>query len=171
MSKKVIIIVALGIIFAGFITYNLVASPGNLAGGKEKKEFEVMDEVGGFTLTEEISGEEALEQINYLHGKTVEIEEGYLLKYENGNETATVWISKSPTEEEASILFHQMNDIMGGSKMFTNHTEVEIGGMSLQYVFGMNMENYYYYIDERVIWIAITGNDTKQFMEAAIESF
>lgn len=170
MSKKVII-VTLGIFFAGFITYSLVASPGNLAGGKEKKAFEIKDEVGGFTLTEKISGEEAFEQINYLHGKTVEIEEGYLLKYEKGNESATVWISKSPTEEEASILFHQMNDIMGQSKMFTNHTEVKIGGMPLQYVFGMNMENYYYYIDERVIWIAITGDDTKQFMEEAIESF
>ena len=172
MSKN-IQVVAVIVVLVGILIVGLVLSPAssNVAENSESDGYIIKEDIAGFQLTEKITGEEALAQINHLHGQSIDIDAGYILHYETDNEMAIVWVSKSAVQEDAERLFHEMNDIMGGSQMYSNHTEVEVNGEKIQYVFGMNMDNYYYYVEDRVIWIALTADRGEQFLEEAIEAF
>lgn len=136
----------------------------------ESESYIIKDQLGEFKLTEKITGEDALEQINHLHGQNIDIDGAYILHYEGKDGFAIVWISKSTVKEDAERMFHEMNDLMGGSQMYQGHTEIDVNGKKIQYVYGMNMDNYYYFIENRVIWIAITG-DKDEFLKEAIRSF
>ncbi|OIJ12949.1 hypothetical protein BKP35_10315 [Anaerobacillus arseniciselenatis] len=172
MSKN-IQVVAVIVVLVGILIVGLALSPASSTNDDliESGGYIIKENIAGFQLTEKITGEEALAQINHLHGQSIDIDAGYILHYETDNEMAIIWISKSTVQEDAERLFHEMNDIMGGSQMYSNHTEVDVNGEKIQYVFGMNMDNYYYFVEDRVIWIALTAGGGEQFLEEAIDTF
>ena len=171
MSKNIQVIAVI-VVLVGILIVGLALSPADNDGeSSESDGYIIKENIAGFQLTEKITGEEALAQINHLHGQSIDIEAGYILHYETESEIAIVWISKSKVKEDAERLFHEMNDIMGGSQMYSNHTEIEVNGEKIQYVFGMNMDNYYYFVEDRVIWIALTTDQGEQFLEEAIDTF
>ncbi|MCF6095194.1 hypothetical protein L1765_14615 [Microaerobacter geothermalis] len=127
--------------------------------------------LGDFSLVNKIEGPQAMEQIRYLHGKEIPIDNAFILEYQGRNGHATVWISESNEEGNAEKLFRRMNGLMDNSKVYTNHKEITIDGITLQYVYGMEMDNYYYFSGNQVIWISLVGDKENLFLKDAIKWF
>lgn len=131
----------------------------------------IPDKLGDFSLVNVIEGPQAMEQISYLHGKEIQIDNAYLLDYQGTNGHASVWISESNEEGNAEKLFTRMNGLMDSSKIYSNHKEVTLDGATLQYVYGMDMDNYFYFNRNRVVWISLAGDMDNSFLKEAIKWF
>jgi hypothetical protein len=94
------------------------------------------------------------------------------MEYKNDNQaSAMVWISESSNENEATKLFNKMNMLMDQSEMYRDHRTVKIDGTSVEYVFGMDMDNYYYQKGSQVIWITVSMDETQEFIKNGLKEF
>jgi hypothetical protein len=165
MGKRQIVLSLSGIFILMLVLLSVSFSP------VKSKAFSIPNQIGSFSLTTKLEGDEAMAQISHLHGKDIQIQNGYILEYENGQGSAIVWISESSSVIEAKKLFNKMNRLMDKSQMYSNHQSFEINGTMLQYVFGMNMDNFYYQKDSQVIWISAPTEKNQEFIKNWLKAF
>lgn len=120
-------------------------------------------------LKQLVSGPEAMKQISKLHGTEIAIKEGYIAIYENQSAQMILWISESAKEEEATMLLDIMDKKMPNSQVFKNYAKKEIDGNLVYYVFGMDMDNYYYQKGAKLYWVALNYPD-KDYLIKKIHS-
>lgn len=118
-----------------------------------------------------ITGPQAIDSISKLHGTNITISKGYQVMYQGSEEQMVLWISESPTQEDATKLLAAMNTKIGNSQAFTNFQEKKIDGQEMYYVYGMNMDNYYYQKGTRIYWVAINAQDTSKEMSFVLKDF
>lgn len=156
MKRKNIIILMI------FILFIVVAG----CSQKEFNEKSFVEKIGEFEKDKIVTGDEALSSISQLHGKDIRIDKGYIAQYLNKNkEPVIIWLSISPSNKDAQELFQSMDSKISNTGAFTNRQEKDIKGIKTIYVYGMNMDNYYYVVDKRVFWFAIPGNNTVKDLE------
>jgi hypothetical protein len=165
MKKKTILIIG-GILILMMVLLSVLSFP------TKNSAFSIPNQIGTYSLFSKLDGNEAMQQISKLHGKDIKIQNAYILEYRNeSQESAIVWISESPNANEAKKLFERMNRLMDRSNMYTNHHLVEIGGSSLDYVFGMDRDNYYYQKSSRLIWISVSLDKNQEFIKKWLKAF
>ena len=70
--------------------------------------------IGPLELVKLVEGEEAIRQIDKLHGKPLAVLRGYIAHYEGNHEKATLWVSEAESEEAAQeqvdVMLQKMKD-------------------------------------------------------------
>lgn len=165
MKKKVILSTG-GILILMIVLLSVLSFP------TKNRAISIPNQIGTYSLISKIDGKEALQQISKLHGKDIKIQNAYILQYHNeSQESAVVWISESPNGSEAKKLFNRMDRLMDQSNMYSNHRLIEIDGSPIEYVYGMDMDNYYYQKGSRIIWISVSMDKNREFIKNGLKSF
>ncbi|MCZ7393818.1 MAG: hypothetical protein ABOK23_05960 [Candidatus Methanoperedens sp.] len=135
------------------------------------------EKLGDMNLTLYMEGDAAIGEVKNLHGGAVVPENAYIANYRSttGNK-AKFWVSESKSSEEATSLLAAMNSRVGKTGMFSESTSLDIEGITVYFVNGLNPElglyHYFYAKDKRVFWIQIDNPDEayrKSFVSEAIK--
>lgn len=118
--------------------------------------FEPPRELLGFKLTNLKKGSDALVEIYQLHGTKFPLKDAFVAEYKHGEQIIIIWASKSNSGDEAKYLFNEMHRKMPNSRVFKNLKKMQINSIDVYYVYGMEMDNYYFLHKDVNYWIATT---------------
>ncbi len=123
--------------------------------------FSLPARLAGLPLVEQVSGQPALTEIQYLHGQDFTLVDGAVARYGNG--TATVWVSSAPTSSLATRQVQAMTErIAEGNSPFSSHGQSEVAGITIYMLTGMGQVHYYFQLGRQVVWLAITAQQAEQ---------
>ncbi len=116
--------------------------------------FEPPKELLGFKISNLKRGSEALMEIYHLHGTKFPLKDAFVAEYKTGDQLIIIWASRSNSNDEAKYLFSEMHKKMPSSKVFRNLKRISINSMDIYYVYGMEMDNYYFLHKDVNYWLA-----------------
>jgi len=140
----------------------------------------VPQELGGLKLVNAVEGNEALAEINRLHGGDFSLKSGFVARYAQGPEKVTVWGGAASTSAEAADLIQRMvNSIAGGGSGFSPPVKLSIpDGYHNHDVYqtsGPGGDRQFFYVSklnpDRVVWLAIESGDDGTILGAAVKTF
>ena len=132
----------------------------------------VPQNLGQLELVGQITGENARAEIGKLHGKGIEMVDGYIAEYSHNQSRVTVWVAEASSEIGASGLLKQMVDRIGeGNRAFRNLKAISVGGREVYTADGRGGDHYFYASDNKVIWLAIQGAEPMGIVKAALRTF
>lgn len=138
---------------------------------KNKENDKFPQNFAGMQRIQLYSDAQAIDDISKLHGKNIELKQGYVVSYQGDRQVMRLWLSLSPTPAKAQELFQVMDEKMKYSQVFSGRKKLPIDNVDVVYVYGMDMANYYYVIDNRVYWFAISGENSLQTLRQALKTF
>jgi hypothetical protein len=117
-------------------------------------------EIDGLKRLELVEGEEALKEINQLHGKTIQAKRGFIARYENGHEKATIWVSEAASQDAARDQVSVMLDKMKSNPRspFLNYRTLDGQESPVVAFDGLGQTHYIFREGNWVYWI---GTDEK----------
>jgi len=116
------------------------------------------------------SGEAAMREILRLHRNPFPMVDGLIAQY-SGAAEVTVWVSLSPTLDEANMLMERMVETMPASTVFKEESVFPLAGQQIYHVTGMGMDHYYWLDNLYVYWLAIEGTaEPLTVLEAFIQN-
>lgn len=122
-----------------------------------------------------ISGDEAKQSVNGLHGLDIPLKNAYIATYKGAdNASAIIWVSESFNKEDAAKLFKVMDEKMPNNKSFSKYERVSYKGFNLRYVFWdkKNMHDFYYLSGNKNYWLAVSVNENlKTFIDELLPKF
>lgn len=130
-------------------------------------------ELGGLMMREVVTGEEALEKLADLHGKSLGLSSGYIAYYGGGKDTAVVWVGVTQNEGEAQRLTEAMSlKIRQGSQQyFRNLRGKEVGGNTIYSVDSSDgLIHHYFQQGSRVVWVAFPPRWDSAGLDAALKT-
>jgi hypothetical protein len=113
-------------------------------------------EINGLPRTAYVTGEAARAEISKLHGKEIPASSAEVATYGGGQEKVVVWVTASPTKEEAQALFRRMWERMEANP--ATYTRPELLNIKNKAYFstrGNGAENYFYLRGTRIYWVAL----------------
>lgn len=127
----------------------------------------VPGEVAGYRLAEAMVGQEALVEIDRLHGTDIEIVDGWVGHYEK---KGGIWVARAASEEEARQLLDDMTrHIEDGNEFFADLRQQEFQGLPVYTVKGGGQLHYYYQSGSTVVWVATPPGAEMSFLAEAIK--
>lgn len=133
--------------------------------------------VGSLKLARLIEGEEALSQINRLHGTSIGLKKAFIAEYQPayGGEHLMVWAGEASSEAAAEELIRLMVEgIKRGGAGFANPREVQMAGHTHWQADGDGGGFFFYRSREpgdRVVWLTIQGGGSAALLESAVKLF
>lgn len=128
--------------------------------------------IAGLSLVDWQTGQTAMDNIHHLHRMNIDVEEGLVAHYQaKGKKQVVIWASLSKSEEDADKLLKLMVERMPQSRVFTKMAARTINTVSMHYVFGMGMDNYYYRQGKWLFWIAVGGIHSDDAMSDILMKF
>lgn len=132
----------------------------------------VPQNLGQLELVGKITGDNARSEIGKLHGKGIEMVDGYIAEYSHNQSRVTVWVAEASSEVGASGLLKQMVDRIGAeNQAFRNLRAISVGGREVYTADGKGGDHYFYASDNKVIWLAIQGAEPIGVVKAALRTF
>jgi len=132
-------------------------------------EIRVPDSLAGWPLSEQVTGPEALRQIERLHGKGFPLTDGAVAHY--GGNRATLWISSTWLPVMAARQVEAMADrIAEGQSPFTPTGQEVIEGKTVYTLSGMGQTHYYFQHKRLVIWLAASPSIARQSLTDLLQS-
>ena len=125
--------------------------------------------IGELQRVQLVADVKALEKINKLHGKEIEVEEGAIGTYQTDNEPpAMVWISRSKTPDLARHQTEVMIDRMLSSphSPFHHPTQWELRGINICQFQGMGQIHYIFCRHDLVYWISAAASQGDKILQA-----
>ncbi len=109
--------------------------------------------LAGLGISGQIMGQEALVDIERLHGKQFPMTDGVVAYYADG--LAIVWISSTwlPVMAERQVELMTERIAEGRSPFEPLHTQ-QVEGVTVYVLSGMGQKHYYFQLDRRVVWLA-----------------
>lgn len=163
--------IVLAILIAAALIYNSTSKD-----TKSLTESSFPQNLQGLSLTQVVSGPQAIGMISKLHGSDIAIKQGYIASYQGNQAQIMIWISESNNEKEAIELFKIMDkkisapgEAGSGQPPFTDRRQLKLNGTDVIAVKGMGMENYYYQAGTKVYWVAAGGVDPIMTLEAIMK--
>lgn len=152
MNKRIsaVILIILGlalVVFALFYPFD---------GGEEQDAIDIPlpDQISGLTLSDIVTGEQALDEISFMHRKEFELATGIRGTY-GGTEQVTIWVAGTNTDSDAVNLVDLMYDkIAEGSSPFQSSGENLDGERVVYELTGMGQAHFYFRSRKLVIWLA-----------------
>ena len=169
--------IVLAILIAAVLIYNYAAKDNSTPKDtKSLAESSFPQTLQGLSLTQVVSGPQAIGMISKLHGSDITIKQGYIASYQGNQAQIMIWISESNNEKEAVQLFEVMDkkisaagEAGSGQAPFTERRQLNFSGTDVIAVKGMGMENYYYQAGNKVYWVAAGGVDPVKTLEAIMK--
>jgi len=141
------------------------------ASGDEHAQHEVLGlpkELGGLKLLGGVTGPEAIQSVDMLHGLQVEMTDARIGEYENNT---TVWVGIARDAEQAATLVDRMTkQILAGSPAFSHVGEQQVAGLTVHQVQGGGQTHFYYQKGIEVIWVAAPPGAGGQFVSQAVQT-
>lgn len=164
------IMLTFSIIFVMVIVVSWIATNQDRATSHSSEH--VPQNLGQLEMVGNITGEQARAAIGKMHGKGIEMVDGYIAEYSHNQSRVTVWVAEAPSESEASSLLKQMVDRIGaGNQAFRNLRAVSVGDKEVYTADGSGGQHYFYAKDNRVVWLAIQGAEPIGVVKAALKTF
>ena len=112
-------------------------------------------QIGNLKLVKLIEGEEAIEEINRLHGTTIQALRGFIAHYENARKKAVIWVSEAESEDMAQEQIEVMLRKMKGSPRspFGHYRDLDRKGLPVIAFEGLRQVHYVFRIGEWVYWM------------------
>ena len=124
--------------------------------------------LGELPLQDFSSGEEALAEINRLHGEELSIIDGYVGSYSDGARSVTLWIAGS--DDPDGLLRQMLGAIEGGDTPFSAPRKVEGLGREVYRSEGMGQAHYIWVEGDLLIWMALEGFAADEGMKVLEEA-
>lgn len=110
--------------------------------------------LAGLPLTEKVTGQAALAEIEQLHNKRFPLTAGAIAYYEGGS--ATVWISSTWAPLLAARQVKVMTERIAEDRSpFTLMGTIEVENIPVYVLSGMGQMHYYFQRGQRVVWLAV----------------
>ncbi len=125
--------------------------------------------IAGLTLSESITGEQAMKEVNKLHGLTIPVQDAWIGHY--GGQKAVVWVAQSRDDYEAMSLIGAMAGKIGrGNEYFGNLETLTVDWQKVYVVSDREGQKHYFYQTlNRVIWIAAPRGQEMAFVQEALK--
>jgi len=128
--------------------------------------------LGGLELTHQVSGPEAIRDIERLHGVRMDMADASIFHYSAGGERVQVWVARAPSEKGAEDLLQRMTlGMEGGDSPFTPPRPQIMDGQEVFFSQGQGAYHYYYRKGDRVIWVQIEARDPQLLLQEALRIF
>ena len=130
-------------------------------------------ELGGLMMHRLVTGEEAMEQLAELHGKSLGISAGYIAYYGGGKDASIVWVGATQNEGEARQLTDAMTAKIkqGSQQYFKNLRGKEVGGNMVYSVDSSDgLMHHYFQQGGKVVWVAFPPKWDSAGLEAALKT-
>lgn len=126
--------------------------------------------LAGVPRSDQVIGRAALAEIKRLHGKGFPLTDGAMARY--GEDTATLWVSSTWAPFLAARQVEAMTDrISEGRSPFTPTGTHEVGSTTVYVLTGMGQVHYYFQLDRRVVWLAISPPLAEQGLEELMRAW
>jgi hypothetical protein len=124
-------------------------------------------QIEGMTLVREISGEEAMQAINELHGMPIHVLRGFIFHYQAVDGKAVVWVSEAASRKLATEQIDVMIEKMKKNKRspFSRFGEFEENGMNVIAFNGMGQVHYVFKIGRWVYWVSAGPRSIEAILE------
>ena len=164
------IMLTFSIIFVVVIAVSWIATDQDRATSHSSEH--VPQNLGQLELVGNVTGEQARAAIGKMHGKGIEMVDGYIAEYSHNQSRVTVWVAEAPSEPDAFSLLKQMVDRIGaGNQAFRNLRAISVGDKEVFTADGSGGQHYFYAKDNKVIWLAIQGAEPIGVVKAALKTF
>jgi hypothetical protein len=133
------------------------------------------DDLGTLQLVGKVQGEEALREIEQLHGLGIEMEDAYVVRYVRGNEKGTVWVGITSGRAAAADLTDRMRvAIEDGNEAFGEVQAVTVAGQDIYSVKGPGGDHFFYQSQrsaEEVVWLQTNAAEWLAFVRDAVREY
>ena len=114
---------------------------------------DVPQDIAGVARTQFITGKEAVESIQQLHGVEISLRGGVVVSY--GNQNIILWVSDAGDVRAAADLTELMRvRIAEGRSPFNELGDFELEGKTIYALDGMGQAHYYWQVGNLVVWLA-----------------
>ena len=116
-----------------------------------------------------ITGQEALDEIDRLHGKRIVVEEGAIGIYRSGSgPPVMVWISRAGTadisRQQTEVMVRKMTTSSGSP--FHDPSRQECKGVTVYRFLGMGQVHYVFYRGDLAYWISASPGHAEKVLQA-----
>ena len=112
-------------------------------------------------LVAQVTGPQAISEINQMHGKEFLLTSGAVGVYGEGRQ-ATLWISGAPGGWMAKRILIQMRDkIAEGNSPFTPLAERNVNGRMVYELEGWGQKHFYFQSGDLIVWLAANVDDAE----------
>ena len=122
-----------------------------------------------------VEGDEAMSQVDRMHGLGIAMTGAYIAEYALGSEKAIVWVGTAESAAAATDLLDRMvAAIADGGPVFGDLQKQSFSGQEVFQVEGPGGHHYFYVSSlssELVVWLTIDAADSAYIMERAIKLF
>jgi hypothetical protein len=155
MAKTRIRLFAFGLITAGFLVVVLgIVVYFSSGTGKNPDTPLIPHELVALPLARLNTGQEALFEINQLHGRTFPLTAGAVGRYGMEDE-ATIWVAETADEAAAKEILLAMRDrISEGNSPFTPTSELQTGNRNIYMLDGLGQKHFYFQSRNLIVWAA-----------------
>lgn len=125
-------------------------------------------ELAGLELTSAVYGSEAVGQINRLHGQEFDLSQGAVGYYGPGGH-ATLWVAGTPFAFQAPAVLEAMQrSINSGRFPYQPAGQVEVAGVTVEMLQGLNNLHFYFQSGPYVVWIQADPDLAQDLLAEAV---
>ena len=123
--------------------------------------------IADFALAQVITGQNAVESIQQLHGKDFRLVDGVVATY--GDQNATLWVSDAGSVSAAADLTELMKTrIAEGNSPFVMFGDFDLDGFTVYALEGIGQAHYYWQVNELVLWLAVDVDFAEQAVRETV---
>ena len=109
--------------------------------------------LGPLSLTQTMTGTEALAEFAQLHGKGFDLITGYMAHY--GKDQAILWVGQAKDNGSAQAMLDEMAQKIGpDNAMFKDLQPLDISGRTLYSAAGQGQQHFFYAVNDKIVWLA-----------------
>ncbi len=155
-AKVLMVSVLFAVLVAAGVATGLWSAAGNQASTPAP------GELAGYYLVGAVTGPEAIDDIDRLHGTGIEIVDAWIGRYQGDG---GVWVSRASDEAKAQELLDDMvSNIQDGGSPFSGLTRQEFQGMPVYAVRDARQVHYFYLQETQVVWVATPPGAEESFL-------
>lgn len=125
--------------------------------------------LAGLPLSDQIAGRTALVEIKQLHGQGFPLVDGAVARYGQG--AATIWVSSTWAPFLAGRQVQAMTERIAEERSpFAPVGNHEVEGTTVYVLTGMGQVHYYFQLDRRVVWLAISPSLAERGLEELLHA-
>lgn len=163
LGKLLAIVVPLG--FA--VAISMSVASGLWSAASQQETTPAPGQLAGYYLDQVMSGQEAIAEIDALHGEDIPVVEAWVAHYQ-GN--GTVWAARATdTEQAIQLLDRMVRGIQQGTSPFSGLAQKRFKGLSVYTVTDGRQTHFFYQQGDRVVWLATPRGAEDAFLSAALE--
>lgn len=128
--------------------------------------------LGNLLLSEVVSGDKGLAQVNRMHGKDIRLVRGFIAQYAGNGAAATMWAGWAESEAAAQALADRMTAKIGPDHpIFQDFRELTVGGRTVYAMTGQGQQHYYFRSGAAVVWVAVDSTAEQKVLHDALKQF